>query len=53
MNFVADIEDKLMDYCLKHKGKWWANHFFRNKEVNELYSKLRGQKLITVLAILT
>lgn len=49
--FVWKIEHNLMSYCLKHKGKWWANHFFRNKEVNNLYAKLRGQDISTVRAI--
>lgn len=42
---VFDLEEKLMTYCLKKKGEWWANHFFRNKEVNELYSELRSKSL--------
>lgn len=41
MFFVADLECELMAYCLKQKGKWWANHCFRNRAVNKLYSKLR------------
>lgn len=41
MHWVYDLEQELMDYCLQKKGKWWANHFFRNKEVSELYARLR------------
>jgi len=41
MYWVADLEHDIMCYCLKEKGKWWANHFFRNKEVNDLYLKIR------------
>ena len=52
MNLIADIEYDLMSYCLKHKGKWWANHLFRNKEVNVLYDRLRSQSFGTVIAIL-
>jgi len=40
---IMDLECDLMDYCLKKKGAWWANHFFRNKEVNELYAELRAK----------
>jgi hypothetical protein len=42
---IADIECELMDYCLKREGVWWANHFFRNKKVNDLYAKLRSKSL--------
>ena len=45
MYWVYDFEHELMCYCLKEKGKWWANHFFRNKEVNDFYSYLRGLPL--------
>lgn len=31
-----------MDYCLVYRGLWWANHFFWNREVTELYQKLRA-----------
>lgn len=51
MFFVADLECDLMSYCIKHKGRWWANHWFRNRKVNELYSKLRGLGIGTVIAI--
>lgn len=52
MNFANDVEYDLMKYCIKQKGKWWANHFFRNKEVNELYAKLRSVDIGTVIAIM-
>lgn len=52
MSAVHDIECDLMDYCLKHKGKWWATHFWRNKETNALYAKLRKLDIGTVTAIL-
>lgn len=51
MFWAFDLEHDLMRYCLKHKGKWWANHWFRNCEVNELYSKLRGLDAGTVICI--
>jgi len=38
---IFDMERELMSYCIRNEGKWWANHFFRNKEVNQLYDKLR------------
>ncbi len=50
--FVWGTEHDLMSYCLKYKGKWWANHFFRNKEVNNLYAELRIQDIGTVVSIL-
>jgi hypothetical protein len=34
------------------KGKWWANHFFRNREANTFYNHLRVQDLGTVIEIL-
>lgn len=52
MFFIADMESDLMDYCLFQKGKWWANHFFRNREVNDLYGYLRRLDLGTIIAIL-
>ena len=42
---AEDLKHDIMKYCLKKKGKWWANHFFRNEEVNELYAKLREKNL--------
>ena len=51
MFFVNDLEYDLMKYCLKLKGRWWANHFFRNREVNELYLELRSLDASTVVAI--
>lgn len=44
-DFVGDLEFDLMSFCLKKKGRWWANHFFRNREVNELYAWLRQKSL--------
>jgi len=38
---MYDLEEMIMSKCLKLKGKWWANHFFYNKEVRELYSHVR------------
>ncbi len=52
MNGVADIECELMSYCLKYRGKWWANHFFYNKAVKNLYGRLRQLGVGTVIAIL-
>lgn len=51
MSFMRDLEYELMCYCLKIKGRWWANHYFRNKSVNELYDKLRGVEVGTVMCI--
>lgn len=52
MYTIFDIEYDLMKYCLKKKGKWWANHFFRNKDVNDLYAQLRRRNLDEVLKII-
>lgn len=52
MHPAADMEAELMSYCLKWTGKWWANHFFRNREANELYAHLRSLDAGTVAAIL-
>jgi len=49
---MADIEYELMGCCLREKGKWWANHFFCNKEVNSLYFKRRVLSLGEVLEII-
>jgi len=49
---IQDLEYDLMRYCLKRKGKWWANHCFRNKEVNNLYRKLRKKSLSDIYEIL-
>lgn len=35
-----DLEYEIMKYCLRREGKWWANHYFRNKEVNDLYYEI-------------
>ena len=51
MSWVHDLEHDLMNYCLRQKGKWWANHFLRNKEVDELYGKLRKVEMGTVIVI--
>lgn len=51
MSFIRDLEFDLMSYCLKQRGRWWANHFFRNREATELYKKLRGLDPGTVMAI--
>ncbi len=45
MYYIYDAEYDLMSYCLNKKSKWWANHFFRNKEVDKLYSQLRKLSL--------
>ena len=52
MNHIADIEYSIMCHCVKAKGSWWANHFFRNKEVNEMYSKIRRMSLTDVYQII-
>ena len=52
MFFISDTECDLMSYCLKHKGKWWANHFFNNQEVKILYHILRNLDIGIVFAIL-
>ena len=52
MTAIFALEYELMSYCLKYKGKWWANHFFRNKAANTLYARLRGFDIGTVIAIL-
>ena len=53
MYWIHDLEYDLMDYCIKHRGKWWANHFFRNIEVNNLYHYLRKFDPGTVIAIVS
>ena len=40
-SWINDLEYELMNWCLRARGKWWANHFFRNREVNVLYFVLR------------
>ena len=52
MEWINDKECELMKYCLKQKGKWWANHFFRNKEVDDLYIELRSKPLEEVNKVL-
>ena len=51
MTFINDLEYDLKSYCLKQKGRWWANHLFCNKGVNDLYNKLRRIDAGTVIAI--
>ena len=51
MSMMRDLECDLMTYCLKQKGKWWANHFFRNQEVSDLYATLRALDAGTVMCI--
>jgi len=50
--YLNDIACSLFKYCLKHKGKWWANYFFYNKEVLELYQKIREYSIIEVMDII-
>ena len=50
---MDDIEYDLMSYCIKLKGKWWANHWFRNMDVNTLYGTLRILSFSIVWDILT
>jgi hypothetical protein len=52
MYWIWDLEYDLMSYCLRQKGKWWANHFFRNREVNELYAELRKLNTMFLLKIM-
>ncbi len=52
MYFVADMEYALMSYCLKKKGRWWANHFFRNREVNEQYARLRIKPIGDIISFI-
>jgi hypothetical protein len=35
-----DSRHDVFEKCLKLKGKWWANHFFYNKEVGEAFKKV-------------
>jgi hypothetical protein len=49
---MHDIEYDLMCYCLKKEGKWWANHFFYNKSVRELYFELRKKSLDDVFELI-
>ena len=49
---IFDLEYDLMSYCLKHWGKWWATHFWPNREAKEMYAKLRALDAGTVIAIL-
>lgn len=54
MSFTQDLEHDLWKYCLKHKGKWRAKLSFifgANKEVTELYDKLRALDPGTVICI--
>lgn len=50
-SMIDDLEYDLMKVCLKFKGKWWANHFFRNAEVNNMYQTLRKLDAGTVICI--
>ena len=52
MNFIGDLEHELMCYCLDKKGKWWANHFFYNKEVKELYAEKRKLPVSDIFILL-
>lgn len=52
MSWIFDLEYQLMSYCLKKKGKWWATHLFRNKEVNDFYSRLRKKNIDEVIELL-
>lgn len=49
---MFDIECDIMTYCLKKKGKWWANHFFYNREVKELYTSIRSKSVHEVTSII-
>ena len=40
--WIWDLEHDIMSHCLKERGKWWANHFFRNREVDDLYAEIRA-----------
>lgn len=46
---ILDIESDILDYCLKKEGKWWATSFFYNKEVKELFSKIRSKNISEAL----
>lgn len=52
MHPAFDLEYDLMRYCLRHWGKWWATHFWQNKEAKEKYQEIRGLDAGTVIAIL-
>lgn len=52
MYWVSDVEYCLMSYCLKKEGRWWANHFFRNRSANGLYSILRAKPISEVFDLL-
>lgn len=52
MSPIYDIEYDLMKWCLNEVGSWWANHFFYNKEVRMLYSRLRSLSIDVVLDII-
>ena len=48
MHVWFDMNQRIMSYALKHRGRWWANHFFRNREVDFLYQKIRALDFLTV-----
>ena len=48
-----DVSYDVMEYCLNACGKWWANHFFRNKEVNEMYADQISKPLNEVFRIVS
>ena len=49
---IKDIEGDIMSYCLKKRGKWWATHFFWNREVDELYDEIRSKDVDEVMKII-
>lgn len=43
MDLKLDLDYDIHKHALKIKGKWWANVFFYNKEVEEYKSELRKE----------
>lgn len=50
---VQDLEDDIFSYCRAIKGKWWASFLLSNKEVYELYEKLRPLNMGLCITIVT
>jgi len=52
MNYITDLEHELMVYCLTKWGKWWATHFWPNKEAREAYASLRKLDPTSIVAFM-
>lgn len=51
-SLIKNTNHHLMTYCLEHKGKWWANRLFKNKEVKTLFDEIKETKDLGKILIL-